>query len=253
LLHDGNSLLKLWVVMFVAAGIALGIWRGFFAARKIQPGRFKWKIFRNEALIAVVTLAFTGTVLGFGQKWLLSHGWITFASEPAPLWMIALEYLAYFVLFDTWFYWLHRLMHVEPVYKWVHKVHHFSTTPNPLTTLSETPIEGIVNGGFVPLFLTVFTIHPATMALILPTNIIIGFYVHSGFEFLPRWWNRTWATKWFITATFHDHHHRYFRYNFGGYTTVWDHICGTVRPKFDQDFDRIAGGQARAPKVAAAA
>jgi hypothetical protein len=40
-------------------------------------------------------------------------------------------------------------------------------------------------------------------ALIVPTNIIMGLYVHSGYEMLPRWWNRSWATKWFISATFH--------------------------------------------------
>ena len=77
------------------------------------------------------------------------------------------------------------------------------------------------------------------MLLIAPTNIIMGFYVHSGYEFLPRWWNKTWATKWFITATFHDQHHKYFRWNFGGYTTIWDRICGTVRTNFESDFEKI--------------
>ena len=32
----------------------------------------------------------------------------------------------------------------------------------------------------------------------------MGLYVHSGYEMLPRWWNRSWATKWFISATFHE-------------------------------------------------
>jgi lathosterol oxidase len=67
----------------------------------------------------------------------------------------------------------------------------------------------------------------------------MGLYVHSGYEFFPRWWNKTWATKWFITATFHDHHHHYFKWNFGGYTTIWDWICGTVRPNFEQDYEQI--------------
>jgi sterol desaturase/sphingolipid hydroxylase (fatty acid hydroxylase superfamily) len=63
--------------------------------------------------------------------------------------------------------------------------------------------------------------------------------VHSGYEFLPRWWNRTWATKWFITATFHDQHHKFFNWNFGGYTTLWDRICGTTRKKYEEDFEQI--------------
>jgi sterol desaturase/sphingolipid hydroxylase (fatty acid hydroxylase superfamily) len=49
----------------------------------------------------------------------------------------------------------------------------------------------------------------------------------------------SWATKWFITSTFHDQHHRYFSYNYGGYTTIWDRICRTIRPKFEADFDKL--------------
>jgi Delta7-sterol 5-desaturase len=63
--------------------------------------------------------------------------------------------------------------------------------------------------------------------------------VHSGYEFLPRWWNKSWATKWFITTTFHDQHHKFFNFNYGGYTTLWDWVCGTVRPKYEADFAQL--------------
>lgn len=104
------------------------------------------------------------------------------------------------------------------------------------TALSMHPLESLIEGSIVPLFLTLFSIHETTMALVIPTSVIMGLYVHSGFEFLPRWWNHSWLTKWFISATFHDQHHRYFIGNYGGYTTIWDYICGTVRPQFERDF-----------------
>ncbi len=142
-------------------------------------------------------------------------------------------------------------MHVNPIYKWMHKLHHYSISPNLLTTLSVSPFESLVNGGFLPLFTSLCTVcllpvHTATMALIEPTNIIMGLYVLSGYEFFPRWWQKSWATKWFITATFHDQHHKYFNYNYGVYTTIWDSICGTVRPKFVADFEQL---KARAGKL----
>ena len=68
---------------------------------------------------------------------------------------------------------------------------------------------------------------------------------YAGHEFLPRWWNKTWATKWFITTTFHDQHHKYFNYNFGGYTQIWDYLCGTVRKKYEADFENPKGRQAK--------
>jgi Delta7-sterol 5-desaturase len=235
----GEAALRYWLYGFLAAGLVVGIATGFFRARKIQPKGFKWKIFRNEALYGVINVAISGTIIGFSTAWLTGQGIISFNSAPAAWWVVLLEYALYFFLFDTWFYWLHRWMHKEPVYSWVHKLHHKSTSPNLLTTISVNPLESLVNGGFVPLFLCVFTVHDTTMALIGPTNIIMGLYVHSGYELFPRWWNKSWATKWFITTTFHDQHHKYFTVNFGGYTTIWDRLCGTMRPKFEDDYLKI--------------
>ena len=234
----GHSPQSLWLIAFVVSGLALGIYSGYFRARKIQPNDFNWRIFRNEALFATVNVAISGALLGYITSQLTAHGFITYNTAPASGWVIALEFAAYFFLFDTYFYWFHRLMHMEPVYTYVHKIHHYSTSPNLLTTFSVSPLESLVNGGFVPLFLAVFSLHEETMKFVLPTNIVMGIYVHSGYEFLPRWWNKSWATKWFISTTFHEQHHKYFRWNFGGYTTIWDWLCGTVRPKFVADFEQ---------------
>jgi lathosterol oxidase len=234
----GNPLGR-FLLLFTIAGIAVIVFRSFFRARKIQPNGFKWKTLRNEFLFAVLNLTVTVFVLGLLSSQLTRHGFITFHTGPVAWWRIGLEYALYFFAFDTYFYWLHRAMHVEPVYTYVHKIHHYSTSPNLLTTLSVGPLESIINGGFVVLFTSVLTVHESTMALISPTNIIMGFYVHSGYEFLPRWWNKSWLTRWFITATFHDQHHKYFRWNFGGYTTIWDFLCNTARPKYLEEFDQI--------------
>ncbi len=234
----GNPLGR-FLALFVLMGFVATVFRGFLRARKIQPNGFRWRAFRNEILFGALNLAVSAFALGSLTAWLTTKGWIAFNTAPASWWVIGLEYALYFFLFDTYFYWLHRLMHIEPIYTWVHKIHHYSTSPNPLTTLSVSPLESLINGGFVPLFTLLFTVHDSTMALITPTNIIMGLYVHCGYEFLPRWWNRTWFTRWFITTTFHDQHHKYFKWNFGGYTTIWDFLCGTVRPKYLADFDQI--------------
>jgi Delta7-sterol 5-desaturase len=237
-LLTGNPLAR-WLVLFIVSGLLITVFRSFFLARKIQPQGFRWRTFRNEALFGIVNLLTAGALLGFLTAVLTKHGLVVFDKSPTSWWVVTLEYVAYFFAFDTYFYWFHRLMHTRHVYRWVHKIHHFSTSPNVLTTLSVNPLESLINGGFVPLFTALFTVHAATMTLIAPTNIFMGLYVHSGYEFFPRWWNKSWATKWFITATFHDQHHKYFNYNYGGYTTIWDWICGTVRPKFLADFEQV--------------
>jgi Delta7-sterol 5-desaturase len=235
--------ITLWIWAFVVGGLIAGVLSGYLGARKIQPNGFKWKFFRREIMWAVVSVTFSGVVLGFTSKWLVTSGFIRIDPTPAPLWVIATQYVLYFITFDTWFYWLHRAMHTEPLYSLIHKVHHGSLSPNPLTTLSVNPLESFINGGWVPIFAVLMTqlwpIHSAAFALITPTNIVMGFYVHLGFEFLPSWWNKSWLTKWFISSTFHDQHHRFFKGNYGGYTTVWDRLCGTVRPTFEADFEKV--------------
>jgi sterol desaturase/sphingolipid hydroxylase (fatty acid hydroxylase superfamily) len=228
-----------FLAIFLGGTFIVTVFRGFFRARKIQPNGFRWRTFRNEVFFAVITLVVSATLLGGLTSFLTSRGIITFNNQPTSWWVIALEYTLYFLAFDTYFYWFHRLMHIEPLYTYVHKLHHFSTSPNIMTTLSVNPLESLINGGFVPLFTALLTIHSSTMALVTPTNIIMGLYVHCGYELLPRWWNKTWLTRWFITATFHDQHHKYFRWNFGGYTTIWDFICNTARAKYLSDFDQI--------------
>ena len=249
----GEKSLQLWLILFLAAGLTAGIMSGFFKARKIQPKGFKWKVFRNEGLFTLINLATAGVFLGWLSGWLVTHELVVIDKAQVSWWVVAGEFALYFFLFDTWFYWLHRWMHKEPVYSWVHKLHHRSTSPNLLTTASVNPLESLINGGFVPLFLTVMTlvspVHEQSMALIGPTNIIMGLYVHSGYELFPRWWNKSWMTKWFITATLHDQHHKYFTINFGDYTTIWDRLCGTMRPKFEDDFVKIKDRARPAPAL----
>jgi len=245
--------LTFWLIAFLISGFVFAVYSGFLRARKIQPNGFRWKTFRNEIIFAIINLAIGATILGYITSTLTARGIIAFDRNPTSWWVVSLEYAAYFFGFDAYFYWFHRLMHVEPIYSWVHKIHHRSTSPNVLTTLSVSPFESIINGGFVPLFTALLTVHSTTMALIGPTNIIMGLYVHAGYELFPRWWNKTWLTRWFITTTFHDQHHRYFNWNFGGYTTIWDFICGTVRPKYLTDYEQIKARVIRPSLVTTAA
>ena len=176
-----ENMLTIWLWLFVAVGVTVGVVTGFFKARKIQPRGFKWKVLRTEILVAIVGIPISGFLLGLLTKLLNHFDLIQFNPEPAAWWVIALEYALYFFLFDTWFYWWHRAMHKEPMYRLVHKVHHWSTSPNLASTTQVTPLESLINGGFVPLFTALFTVHAETAALILPTNLVMGLYVHSGY------------------------------------------------------------------------
>lgn len=234
-----------WALIFVILE-ALGTRVAIFRARKIQAGTFRWPQAIKEILLITVAGAFGAFFLGGLTHWLAGHGW----SHPDPTrvswWVVVAEFAIFAILFDTWFYWWHRLMHIEPFYTLIHRWHHISLTPTVVSTINVNPIEALINGGFVPLFASAayligMPLHEASMPFIAGSGALVGFWIHSGFEFMPRWWNKTWATKWMITTTFHDQHHQYFRYNYSGFFTIWDRICGTMRAKYEADFANPKG------------
>lgn len=236
---SGSPVLR-WAVIFGVLNF-IGSRIPVFRANKIQPGLFRAEQAIKEIVLITVSGAFGAFFLGAFTAWLTSHGWVHANSAHASWWVVLLEFAVFAVLFDTWFYWWHRLMHVEPIYTIVHRWHHTSMTPTVISTMNVSPIEALINGGFVPLFtslalLSGLPIHEASLPLIGGSGALVGFWIHCGHEFLPRWWNKSWATKWMITATFHDQHHQYYRYNYSGFTTIWDRLCGTMRPKYEHDF-----------------
>src|SRR5579871_5270480 len=109
--HDAlHNPLSKWLVLFAAAGLAVTVFRGFFAARKIQPNGFSWKTLRNEIVIAIVNISIATTVLGAISGFLHQHGYIQTNHAPASWWVVVLEYALFFFFYDAYFYWLHRGM-----------------------------------------------------------------------------------------------------------------------------------------------
>lgn len=245
-LESGNAVVSTWLGVFLLWSILLVAARLFSYVRsvKIQSRPVSWSLVRHELLWSALNVGITSFVLQVVASWLVSQGWLTTNPEPAAWHIIAFEFTLYFFIFDLYFYLVHRSLHSEPLYRWVHKIHHRSLSPNPLSYASMTPLEGIAEGMIIPIFMTVFTVHDASTLFIFPFAALMGLYVHSGFEFAPRWWYRSALTKWIITPMYHDQHHQYFTCNYGAYTSIWDRAFGTLRSKFEQDFDKLKARRA---------
>ena len=76
---------------------------------------------------SVVSLAVIAAMLGAGHWSYTTLGW---GLQPLPgIGGTVLSAVASLVLFDTWFYWLHRLIHTRVFYRRVHRWHHLTITP----------------------------------------------------------------------------------------------------------------------------
>lgn len=244
-ISTGNAVATSWILVFVVTMALLGLSRTIANVRKIQQRKFTWPILRHELKWSALNLACTTFVLSQVSSILVQVGWLETNPEPAAWYVVLGEFVLYFFVFDLYFYAVHRSMHFEPLYTWTHRVHHKSISPNPLSSSSMNPLEGVTEGLIIPIFLASFTVHETTMIFIIPFATLMGLYVHCGYEFMPRWWYRNPLTSWFITPMFHDQHHQYVRFNYGGYTTIWDRVLRTTRPQFYDDFDRLKSRDAR--------
>jgi len=240
-LDAGAAALLNWVTALVFLVPLLIFARLFTRVRKIQRRRRDWSVLRHELLWSALTGAVVVLALKYSYTLLVTKGYLRLNSAPASWYVVLFEFAFFVLVFDFYFYVVHRLIHVEPLYTWIHKVHHRSTAPIPLTNLSTHPVEGLVEAAFTPVFLTAFTVHEASIPFILPYLIIMGFIAHCGYEFAPKWWYRSWATKWIMTPLFHDQHHRYFKFNYG-HMAIWDRVFGTLRPQFEEDMEKLCSG-----------
>ena len=164
----------------------------------------------------------------------LNQSWAIFKVYPEfGQYGVVWEFIALAILFfghDAYFYAAHRLMHAPGVYDRVHKVHHLSTNPTPLSAFSFHPVEAFVELAGVIVLICIGPISAPMVALFSLIALALNVIGHLGVEIYPRRWLTHPVLKYLNSPTVHNHHHRTFRGNYGLYTLVWDHVFGTLNP-----------------------
>ncbi|MEZ5670109.1 MAG: sterol desaturase family protein [Alphaproteobacteria bacterium] len=143
--------------------------------------------------------------------WCFANGyaaWLSWADHP--VWLAA-QVLLVPAIHEIHFFFIHRLIHWGPLYRWVHSVHHNSINPTPWSSLSMHPVESLLYHAV------------ALWHLVIPSNPIVGLFQlhvagfgaingHIGFDRLEI------AGKAFIRSEAYAHylHHKYFEVNYGG-------------------------------------
>ncbi|KAJ3118609.1 hypothetical protein HDU96_000070 [Phlyctochytrium bullatum] len=145
-----------------------------------------------------------------------------------PLWLVGLKFWIATLVLDTWQYWMHRWMHLNPwLYRNFHSVHHQLTAPYAYGALYNHPVEGLIMdtvGGALPSLL--MDMHPWTSALFYCVATLKTVDDHCGYHW-------PWSPFKLIgknDAEYHDIHHwgKGIKYNFSQpFYTFWDRFMGT--------------------------
>lgn len=140
------------------------------------------------------------------------------------------------LLHDTYFYWMHRMMHHPKIFKWVHRTHHQSTNPSPWAAYSFHPIEAFVEASIIFPIAFIIPFHRTALLAFLLFMIVYNVYGHLGYELYPKGFNKHWLGKWINTSVNHNQHHKQFTGNYGLYFLFWDRIMGTIRSDYDDAY-----------------
>jgi Delta7-sterol 5-desaturase len=141
-----------------------------------------------------------------------------------------------FFLHDAYFYWMHRMMHLPKLFKYIHLIHHKSNNPTPWTAYAFHPLEAFLEALIIPLIAFSIPTHRSAIAIYMLFQISYNVYGHLGFEIMPKNLNTHWLGKWFNTAVAHNMHHKYSVKNYGLWTTFWDRMMGTMHEKYDETY-----------------
>ena len=229
---------------FLFTGIFFGVFYYFFKtkfeASKIQDKKATKKDFYREifqSLQSNLVLTFFGIVVFFTplRDYTLVY---TSAFKYSLVW-IPISLLLSLVIHDTYFYWMHRILHDKRIFRFTHLVHHKSINPSPFTSYSFHFLEAITEG--LVLFIIVFfiPIHPIALISFGLLGFIINIYGHLGYEIMPKSFRHSFLFEIVNSSVYHNLHHKKFNGNYSLYFRFWDRLMGTENPDYVLEYDRI--------------
>jgi sterol desaturase/sphingolipid hydroxylase (fatty acid hydroxylase superfamily) len=174
-------------------------------------------IFWTSGVAVLIWTAFEAVTL-----WLYANHRIPYLSWQAHpvffvLWFFAIPFWR-----ELHFYWIHRLIHWKPIYKYIHSLHHKNINPNPWSGMAMHPVETTIYLSVV-LIHWVVPSHPFHFMFDLQHAALGAACSHHGFD------GPLLDGKWPTGSYFHYLHHRYFECNYGEATLPFDRWFGTFR------------------------
>lgn len=191
-----------------------------------------WHSMQSNLIFAIITVSILFTPLRSFTR-------IYDQISDYTLWYFAFSVVFCLIIHDTYFYWMHRLLHHKKLFKLTHVVHHQSTNPSPWTSYSFHLLEAVTEGAVLLVLVFVLPVHPFAVLLFTISSFLINVYGHLGYEIAPKWFRHTWLFQLFNTSVHHNLHHSKFKGNYGLYFRVWDRIMGTEHPDYVKEYDRL--------------
>jgi Delta7-sterol 5-desaturase len=203
-------------------------------AKKLQDRVESPERIRDDRRQSVRSLVSIAAMFGLGQWTYYDLGW-GWRADHLGLIGTVLSAMASLLIFDAWFYWLHRLIHTPALYARIHRWHHMTVTPEVWSNNSDLLIDNLFLQSY---WLVAHFIIPVAPLVLLVHKIydqISAVLGHSGYEYAGLF---AWPPSPLIAVTHHDQHHRFGRCNYGTHFVIWDRLMGTLHQTHDEELRR---------------
>lgn len=160
-------------------------------------------------------------------KDLFEYGWL-YLVFSLPLLLL---------IHDTYFYWIHRMMHHPKIFKYVHAVHHHSHNPSPWAAFSFHPLEAIIEAAIFLIIVFIVPINIGVLLVFLVLSQSMNVLGHLGYEIFPKGFVKHPIGKWLNTSTHHNMHHKYSHANYSLYFNIWDRIMKTNHKNYESFYE----------------
>lgn len=229
---------------FVVAGIAFALCYWIFAEKihkaKIQQSAAPTAGFKREILHSLQTTVIHVTIGCLVLFTPFKNYTLVYDNiSDYPLWWFFLSLPICLIVHDTYFYWMHRLMHHKVLFNRVHLLHHKSNNPSPWTSYSFHFFEAWIEGGVIVAIVFLMPMNGMMIEMFVIAAFIINVYGHLGYEIAPKWFRKTWLFEIFNTSVHHNLHHHKFKGNYGLYFRIWDRLLKTEHPDYVKEYDKV--------------
>lgn len=229
---------------FAIAGTAF-VFTYYFLSKALVNSKIQSRMLKKKAIIreilhssqsalifSIITILILYTPL---QQYTLVYHDI----DDYPLWWIIISVALSLVIHDTYFYWMHRLLHHKKIYRHTHVIHHKSTNPSPWSSYSFHVLEAIPEGLILLVLVFILPLHIISISLFTVVGLMINVYGHLGYEIAPKSFRKTKLFNILNTSVHHNMHHSRFIGNYGLYFRFWDKMMKTEIPDYENQYDLI--------------
>ncbi|MDH5654683.1 MAG: sterol desaturase family protein, partial [Spirochaetia bacterium] len=210
------------LLSIISSLIGFAIEKSNFGKRhKIFEKPLKPNQLKNEFHSSIMFVLINAIVISAG----LQSGWINFSADS--LFSFFYTFFIHYLLFEIWYYIIHRSMH-SPAFFRFHKKHHDSIVTTPLTGLSMSSTESMIWAlGYIGI--------PVLMSFFLPLNFYAWFVFliyhwsgnilgHINAEIIPSFTATKLGSLFLHPFSYHSLHHARGKGHFALYAGVLDRI-----------------------------